>query len=291
VFFPQDVLVGEEITTSVLEELIERYGVLPELDPPWRLADVEKDRAGNRIVERFKTLGVTTVLGAGLIDGLNPCAFATLIFFVSYLSFIGRGRREILLVGLAFSLSVFVTYLLVGLGLLRVIQSVSVIPLVARFVYLAAIGLALVFGGLSLYDYTLCRRGRSTAMLLQMPAFLKDQVRGVIRKEVRVNRYILAAMATGFVVSLLELACTGQVYLPTILFVSKVQEFRTRAIGYLVAYNLMFIIPLLVVFFVVYLGTGSERLAVWFERHVSWVKLATSMVFFALAGVLSLSFL
>jgi hypothetical protein len=99
----------------------------------------------------------------------------------------------------------------------------------------------------------------------------------------------LAAVATGFVVSILELACTGQVYLPTILFVSKAHEFRATAIGYLAIYNTMFIIPLLAVFLLVYLGTGSERLSIMFQRHISWVKLATSLVFFVLAGALSLS--
>ena len=107
-------------------------------------------------MERFRTLGLSAVAAAGLVDGLNPCAFATLIFLVSYLAFVGRERREVLLVGLAFSLSVFVTYFLVGLGLLRAFQSVSIVPLVGRFVYLGAAGLALAFGILSLYDYALC---------------------------------------------------------------------------------------------------------------------------------------
>ncbi|NIQ39570.1 MAG: hypothetical protein GTN81_13410 [Proteobacteria bacterium] len=291
VFFAQDALVGDEIRTVALEGLIEKYGALSEMEPPWQIAEKEKDLAQGRIVERFRTLGLPTVLAAGLLDGVNPCAFATLIFFVSYLTVVGRARREILVVGFAFSLSIFVTYFVVGLGLLKVVQSLSVVPIVARIIYLGAIGLAFVLGILSLYDYVVCRKGRLTAMVLQMPAFLKSRVRGVIRKEVRVNRYILAAIATGFVVSILELACTGQVYLPTILFVSKAQEFRATAIGYLAAYNLMFIIPLLVVFYLVYLGIGSEKLTVLFQRHVSSVKLATALLFFTLAGVLALSLL
>ena len=289
VFFSQDALVGDEITVTALEGLIERYESLELMDPPWQVAEAERDCAEGRIVERFRALGLSTVLAAGLIDGVNPCAFATLVFFISYLAFVGRERREILFVGLAFSLSVFVTYFLAGLGLLKVLQSVSIVPLVGRCVYLGAIGLALVFGVLSLYDYVLSRRGRSSDMVLQMPAFLKDRVRGVIRKEARINRYVVAALVTGFVVSLLELACTGQVYLPTILFVSRAQAFRASAIGYLGLYNIMFIVPLVGVFCLVYLGTGSERLSFLFQRHVSWVKLATSLLFFILAGALSLS--
>jgi hypothetical protein len=290
VFFTGDALIGDKITRSSLEDLIEKYEMLEGTVPPWDVAEGERIEAEGRIVERFKALGLSTVAAAGLLDGVNPCAFATLIFFLSYLSVVGRKRREILLVGIAFSASVFVTYFFVGLGFLRVIQSVSVIPLVGRCVYGVAIGVAVVFGGVNLYDYVLCRRGRISEMVLQMPVFLKDRVRGVIRKEARVNRYIVAALATGFAVSILELACTGQVYLPTILFVSRADEFRASAIGCLLVYNLMFIVPLLGIFGLVYFGTGSDRLTTFFQNNVSWVKLATSVFFFVLAGAMALSF-
>ena len=290
VFFGGDALIGNKISRSSLERLIEQYGMVEGSVPPWDMAEGDRTEAEGRIVERFKTLGLSTVVAAGLLDGVNPCAFATLIFFLSYLTVVGRERREILLVGMAFSASVFVTYFFVGLGLLRVIQSISVIPLVGRCVYGAAIALAVVFGAVNLYDYVLCRRGRIAEMVLQMPAFLKDRVRGVIRKEVRVKRYVVAALATGFVVSILELACTGQVYLPTILFVSRADEFRASAIGCLLIYNFMFIVPLLGIFGLVYFGTGSDRLTTLFQNNVSWVKLATSVFFFVLAGALALSF-
>lgn len=290
VIFANDALVREEITGPALEGLIQKYGSVKGI-PPWEIAEGEEGRAKTHIIERFKTFNLTAVATAGLIDGFNPCGFATLIFFISYLTMIGRKRSEIFLVGLAFSLSVFITYFLIGLGFLRLLQSVSVIPAVGRVVYGVAIGLALALGILSLYDYVLCLKGRASGMLLQMPAFLKSRVRDVIRKEVKVNRYVMAAIATGFIVSFLELGCMGQVYLPTILFVSRVEKLRVHAVAYLALYNLLFIIPLLVIFALVYFGTRSERLSWWFQQHVAQVKLATCLVFFILAGALSLSFL
>jgi len=56
------------------------------------------------------------------------------------------------------------------------------------------------------------------------------------------------AAATGFLVSVLELACTGQIYLPTLIFISHVPELRANALIYLLVYNFMFVIPLIVVF-------------------------------------------
>ena len=46
-------------------------------------------------------LAVLAVFGAGLLDGVNPCAFTTIIFLVTSLVFAGRKRREVLIVGLA----------------------------------------------------------------------------------------------------------------------------------------------------------------------------------------------
>jgi len=289
-FFSDDFLIGQDIGRASVERLIEKYAKM-ESAPPWELAQAELVDAETRILERFRGIKATAVAVAGLLDGLNPCAVATLIFFISYLTMRRRDRREVLLVGLAFSLSVLVTYFLVGMGFLGVVKWITAIPSISRIVYVIALLLATGLGILSLYDYVLCRRGRISNMVLQMPGFLKERVRGVIRKEVKVSRYVLAALATGFFVSLLELGCTGQVYLPTILFVSRFEAMRVSAMGYLALYNTMFIVPLLAVFGLAYFGTGSERLSFWFQNHVGTVKLATSLLFFSLAGVLLVSFL
>jgi len=85
------------------------------------------------------------------------------------------------------------------------------------------------------------------------------------------------------VVSLIELTCTGQVYLPTILFVLGEPQLRLHAISYLVLYNLVFVLPLVVVFVVAALGTSSTRLATVVQRHTGTIKLLTAAVF-ALLG-------
>jgi cytochrome c biogenesis protein CcdA len=61
-------------------------------------------------------MGWLAVVLAGLVDGLNPCAFATIIFFVSYLSLSGKKGKEILITGASFTVGVFIAYLLVVLG-------------------------------------------------------------------------------------------------------------------------------------------------------------------------------
>jgi len=290
IFIGNDFLAPEEITETRIEALIQKY---EKAEGPVELTvkEGELKKAEESMVERFKSLGVLTILSAGFIDGLNPCAFATLIFFISYLTFVGRKKREIFWVGVGFSAAVFGTYLLIGFGILSFIQHLSFLPLFSRIVYLITIAIALVLGGLSLYDYIQLRRGRASEMKLQLPDFLKKRIHQTIRKESKSSRYFVAAIASGFVISLLEFTCTGQVYLPTILFVTNIPSLKTSAVFYLVLYNLMFILPLLIIFGVVYWGVTSEQLGFFLQKRASTIKLVTALLFFALAGVLVASLL
>ena len=63
----------------------------------------------------FHSLTAGLVLIAGLLDGLNPCAFATIIMLISYLTLMGINQRIIIWTGITFTLGVFLTYLLIGL--------------------------------------------------------------------------------------------------------------------------------------------------------------------------------
>jgi cytochrome c biogenesis protein CcdA len=85
------------------------------------------------------------------------------------------------------------------------------------------------------------------------------------------------------------LACTGQVYLPTIIFVSSIPELRLQAVLYLIIYNLLFILPLVVIFILVYLGTTSKDLTTFLQGKAAAVKLAMAFVFISLGGWLIFS--
>jgi len=290
IFIGNDYLSPEEVTEVKVESLIWKYEKV-ETKAALEVGEEEIKKAEESMMNRFKSLGIFTVLSAGFVDGLNPCAFATLVFFISYLSFIGRKRREILWVGVGFSAAVFLTYLLIGFGILSFIQHLSFLPLFSKIVYIITIVIALAFGFYSLYDYIQLKKGRPSEMKLQLPDFLKKRIHKTIRNESKSNRYFLAAVVSGIIISLLEFTCTGQVYLPTILFVTNIPSLRTSAFSFLLLYNLMFIVPLLIIFGVVYWGVTSEQLASFLQRRSSTIKLITSLLFFSLAGVLIATFI
>jgi hypothetical protein len=136
----------------------------------------------------------------------------------------------------------------------------------------------------SLIDYLKARRGQIEDMALVMPEVLRRRVHGVIRHASTARAFVLVALPTGAAISFLELACTGQVYLPTIIFVMSVPQLQARAVLFLLLYNLMFILPLVVVFGLTYWGTTSLQLGLFLRRHVAKVKLGTALLFAALAA-------
>ncbi|MGQ9681432.1 MAG: hypothetical protein ACUVX9_02725 [Anaerolineae bacterium] len=281
-FVGSDALLGEQVNARTLEGALQHY-LVPGSEAYWTAqADLAGAEAG--ILQRFQSFGALTVVVAGLVDGLNPCAFATIVFFISYLSFAGRKGREILLVGGMFALGVFLTYLGVGVGLLKALAALPFLPAVSRYLYGFTALLCLILAAGSLYDWYQMRRGRPDEMKLKLPTRLRRQINRVIREGANVRAIAGVALVTGVVISLIELACTGQVYLPTIIFVLGVPALRARGLLYLLLYNVLFVLPLVVVFVLAYWGTTSERLGQFVNKRTGVIKLATAGLF-VLLGV------
>ncbi len=281
-FVGQTALIGpEEVSARRLEEVVAAYE--PEGAPAFWVG-YAPDTGEAQLVERFRGLGPLAVVLAGLVDGINPCAFATLIFFVSYLTVSGRRGRAVLAAGTAFTVGVFLTYLAVGLGMYRLLDLLggAYTVLGRALVWLTAVG-CLLLAAYSFRDFLAARRGDLDDMKLVLPDALKDRIRARVRKGKTARFFVATALVTGAVVSLLELACTGQVYLPTIIFMTSVPELQARAVAYLVLYNLLFVLPLVVVFVLVYMGTTSLQLTGWLRRHAKETKLALTILFTLLA--------
>jgi cytochrome c biogenesis protein CcdA len=285
-FIGQDALVTGEIREARVRDLIERYQTSAG-KPIWELVAADTSLAAQGIIQRFQSLGVLTVMAAGLIDGVNPCAFATIIFFISYLTLVGRQRREMLLVGAAFTAAVFLTYLTMGLGLFQFLQRITFMVYLSKIIYGLMALMVLVLGVISLYDFVLIRRGHTPSeMKLQLPLFLKRRIHATIRDQSRSGHLVVGALVCGAVISVMELACTGQVYLPTIAFVVGISHLRAHAFLYLLVYNLLFVLPLAIVFLVSYRGVTSQQMAAAMEAHLDRVKLVLGLFFLCLCGLL-----
>ena len=281
VYVGSDALIGEEINSGSVRVLLDRY-VASGSSAFWETLNAEAGK--NSILTRFRSMGPLAVVLAGLIDGVNPCAFATIIFFVSALAISEKRRRALLAVGLAFTAGVFVTYLLVGLGAMSLFRMASTLRIVGVVLYSVLAGSCFVLAGLSARDYLLARQGRLHDMSLNLPDSLRERIKGRIRASR--GAFVGGAFVSGLIVSVLELACTGQVYLPTISFVVGIPEMRAYAVMYLVLYNIVFIVPLLAVLVLAAYGVSAVRFQDWFVKNAAKTKLIMVFLFLALGALL-----
>lgn len=245
------------------------------------------------LVNVFKKLSVFTVIGSGLIDGINPCAFAVIVFFISFLALYGYKRREIICVGIFYCLAVFSTYLLIGLGLFKFFYSFSQAYLFIKGFYYFVSSFCFLMGVLALYDYFKFRKtGSSKDTILQLPQFLKKRINAVIGSGLREKkqRGLLSLAVTsfviGFFVSLLEAVCTGQMYVPIIVFILKNTDLKIKAAAYLFLYNFMFILPLIVVFLLSLAGVSSSKFNNFLKKNVGKIKIIMALVFFLLGSLI-----
>ena len=282
-YIGEDHMLDNDFRYETFQKLVAKYHGKGS-PPPWEKVSQEALKSGEqKIIERFRKFGLTTVLVAGFIDGLNPCAFATIVFLVSYLSFLGKGSTEILKYGITFTFGVFIAYLIAGMGLMAGFRQLSGFPLITKGIYLVIAIFAFVLGIISLYDYVLFRRGQMAKMKLQLPMALKKHIHGIIRKQTRSTRAgFIATFTLGFIIAGTEVICTGQLYLPTIGYIMTIPKLRVYAFFNLVLYNIMFIIPLVGIFVAAFFGVTSERMALVTKEHTGTVKLLTGLLFIGL---------
>lgn len=213
------------------------------------------------------------IFTSGLIDGINPCAFAVLIFLVATLLAVGD-RKKMLKIGMVYIIAVYVTYFVAGFGLLSIIQYAGI----TRIIFTLAATIAIIFGLINIKDYFWYGRG----ITLQIAKDNKSTISKYAKKAT-----IPSAIVLGFLVSMFELPCTGGVYFAIIGLLSSNMT-QIAAIPYLLVYNLAFIAPLIVILALIYKGADPKTIDRWRLDERRWMKLAMGILMIGL-GVLMLT--
>lgn len=205
---------------------------------------------------------IPILIGAAIIDSINPCAFGVLIFLLAYLIKTVKTRSKILLHGMTYILAVFLTYLIAGLLLMPIIGNLGSFSVA----FYAIIGtLVILVGILELKDYFWYGRGPSLTLLPGASHRIKMYVD-------KISANLTSAFFLGVFVALVELPCTGAVYL-AILSLMALGGSNAATTGWLVLYNVIFVLPLIVILFAFYHGVSAERLEEWRKKHRATMRL------------------
>jgi len=271
IFIGDRALIGETAIRNELEERIIWYENNPEICPAnyTKSGGLPQDLSPAKPVD----LTVPSIVIAAIIDSINPCAFAVLIILLAYLTSLGE-RRRIAVVGCTYIATVFVVYFVAGLGLLTVVQQIGLTGIVFTFAAVVAI-----LAGLINIAEVLLKREIFT---LAIPASQKGAIDRYIKKA-----SVPSAIVLGALVSMVELPCTGGIYL-AILGLLGNRMTLIEGIPYLLLYNLIFVLPLILILVVMYWGGTPERMKAFQAGSKRWVRLVMGIVMVALGAVMLL---
>ncbi|HWQ63373.1 MAG TPA: cytochrome c biogenesis protein CcdA, partial [Methanospirillum sp.] len=191
---------------------------------------------------------LSLIIGSGILDGINPCAFAVLIIMLINMM-AQKSRRAILVNGLVYTSAVFVFYFLSGLGIFSVIQTTGSAILFS----IIAGSIALIAGLLMIKDALI----PTDHPVLAIPSSQAGRISKIINVAT-----LPAAFILGIMVGMFELPCTGGIYLSIISMISLHVDLL-HSLVYLLVYNIAFIVPLLVILVLVLFGLPPERVNEW----------------------------
>lgn len=170
---------------------------------------------------------------AALIDSINPCAFGILLLTIAFLFSVGKGRASILTIGGVYIFGLFIVYILIGLGILQALHLFNTPHFMAK----VGAALLVVLGGIHMINDLF----PSFPLKLRIPQAVHHRIAWLM------NRASLPAVfLLGVLVGLCEFPCTGGPYL-MVLGLLHDQGTYLSGIGYLLLYNLIFILPLVVI--------------------------------------------
>ena len=221
------------------------------------------------------TLGI--VIGSAAIDSINPCAIGVLILMISVI--LGGGdasSKRLLLLGGSYIFGVFAAYLLAGLGLVYFLAEIPI--LIAEYLSIFVGLLVILAGLLEMKDYFWYGRGPSLAIPKR---FAKK-----IHEYSKSRKTVWGVMALGAFVAIVELPCTGAPYL-AIITILRV-DFNFWPYMLMILYNLVFVLPLIVILVMVAGGMKITSVSKWREEKKGGMRLALGLLLIGLGWLLIL---
>jgi len=217
------------------------------------------------------------MFSVGLLDGINPCAFALMIFVCAALRLAGRRGKTLFLGAIIFVFAVAATYFIFGWGLLhglRVFMTTSLVRATVYFLISIFTFSAAIIAIINIFK---------NRIILGVPEKWRRWLQKSFRKNVRTGTGLFIIAAMGIVAASVESVCTGQVYLPALLMLEREHGNTFMALWILFLYNLGFIITLTFVAIGAVLGLKTTQLEKWGAKQMKWANAILSLLFLIFA--------
>ena len=218
-------------------------------------------------------LTIVALLLAAFVDASNPCALAVLILLIATVM-TSKGKQQALLSGLLFSLAVFTSYFLMGLGLYRAITVFGV----SRYLSLAVGILSILIALANLKDVFWYGK----FFIMEVPLSWRPKMQAIIRRVASP----IGALGAGFVVSLFLVPCSSGPYV-VILGMLAERVAMAKTVTLLALYNFVFVLPMILITLGMYFfNTRMGKLERWRKENLRFLHLIAGVVMFAIGAYL-----
>ncbi|MFP4286722.1 MAG: hypothetical protein ACLFRI_03395 [Candidatus Izemoplasmataceae bacterium] len=241
--------------------------------------------------------GLLLIIGAGLLDGINPCAIAMLLVFISMIG-LTKNKKIAVIVSLSYIISIFFTYTLIGFGFLSILGlSRNSFHVIAPYLYGVFATITLILFVITLYDFFVTKNDEYGKVKNQLPKFIRKFNEKIIYRlslvldEKQDQRFalfwiIFVPVIIGILIGITEAACTGQIYVTVLasLHANNPMGIGMIEIFYILVFNLMFVIPLIVIAFLALKSNSIIGISNFMREHLYITKFITAC-FFLIMGV------
>jgi cytochrome c biogenesis protein CcdA len=223
-------------------------------------------------------LNFIRITSLALADSVNPCAIAVLVMvLVAILIQNPDRRKKILFGGFAFVSAVYLGYLFYGLIIIQFFKTFAeILRQYSGIIYDGLAIIAMLIGALNIKDYFVYKPG---GLATEMPIWMRPKVKRIISDITSAK----GAFIIGFLVTLFLLPCTIGPYIVASGLLSELGTLK--AIPWLLYYNFIFVIPMLFIVGIIYLGFKKvDEVSGWKERNIRKLHLIAGILLF-LVGV------
>ena len=236
------------------------------------------------IFEKFmNSMTIPAILLAGLLDGINPCAISMLMIFYSFL-LMTENKKKIVFMSSMFIIGIFIANLSFGLGVKTFYNAFAGNLIMLYSLYGVAVAMCLVAIVLNTID--IINHNKNIEAKNQLPDKIKFKLANVLRNSVFSKFAILVAFFVGFLIGVVELACTGQIYFPTLTYMIQNTQYGFQGIMLLIAYNIMFVLPLIVITVIAGCVKEPEKIKTMIMKRNWIIKLCANIFFVIMLVVL-----
>ncbi len=214
--------------------------------------------------------GYFEVTSLAITDSINPCALAVLLILLSAI-LLKFSRKSVLYYGSVFIITVFVCYFLMGLGITAGFKLLNTYLQSGTLIFMLIFGiLAIILGILNLKDAISYGSG---GFVMEVPQSWRPTMKKIIRDVTSIWSAIIIAI----IVSFFLLPCTAGPYF----LISGLLHTKPwiSIIGWLLYYNIIFVLPMIIIMFVVYFGLSNiENLEEKRNKYIKIIHLIASII-------------